>query len=286
MEVQMKNLVHAAEMESSIPSRGVHRAVSRPWAIPAIALAWATSLPRQSAGQPCRAQQASVADADIEQTESARREHAEALNAFRPSGIRGRSRRVGMAVVALLTCAVITNAAPAWADPDPLVDASTDAPAVVWVPSAPPATATSTDGWTIAVSASNESQTPAPPLAPAVPSPDYIVGGVFSGSLHAPDSRTARVPSGTLEVGYQVQCFGGGMMAALKPSNATVEVVKQSFTGFNPTVVVTAFHVQPDCVGKATIRSYAILTRLASSAASVASYYGVAVPAVPAAEEG
>jgi hypothetical protein len=241
MEVQMKNLVHAADMESSIPSRGVHGAVSRPWAIPAIASAWVS-------------------------------------NAFRPYGIRARSRRIGVAVVALLTCAVITDAAPAWADPDPLVDASTDAPAVVWVPSAPPATATSTDGWTIAVSANNESQTPAPPLAPAVPSLDYIVGGVFSGSLHAPDSGAAGVPSGTLEVGYQVQCFDGGMMADLKPNNARVEVVKQSFTGFNPTVVVTAFHVLPDCVGKAAIRSYAILTRLANSAASVASYYGVSVP--------
>jgi hypothetical protein len=135
------------------------------------------------------------------------------------------------------------------------------------------------------VSANDESQTPAPPLDPAVPSQDYIVGGVFSGSLHAPDPKTTAAPSGTLEVGYQVECFDGGMMADLKPNNARVEVVKQSFTGFNPTVVVTAFHVQPDCVGKATIRSYAILTRLANSAASVASYYGVSVPAVPAAEE-
>ena len=260
----MKNLVHAADMESSIPSRGVHRAVSRPWAIPAIALAWATSLPRRPEARPG---------------------HAEMSSARKPPYLHSATGRIGVAVVALLTCAIITDAAPAWADPDPMVDASTDAPAVVWVPAAPPATATSTDGWTIAVSANDESQTPAPPLAPAVPSPDYIVGGVFSGSLHAPDSKTARVPSGTLEVGYQVQCFGGGMMAALKPSNATVEVVKQSFTGFTPTVVVTAFHVQPDCAGKATIRSYAILTRLANSA-SVASYYGVAVPAVPAAEEG
>jgi MspA len=278
MEVQMKNLIHAADLKSSIPSRGVHGAVSRPWAVPTIASAWVTSLSRQSAGRPCRAQQASVADADIQHTESARREHAEVSNAFRPSDIRGRSRRIGVAVVALLTCAVITDAAPAWADPDPLVNASTDTPAVVWVPSAPPATATSTDGWTIAVSANNESQTPAPPLAPAVPSPDYIVGGVFSGLLHAPDPKTTAAPSGTLEVGYQVQCFGGGMMADLKPNSARVEVVKQSFTGFNPTVVVTAFHVQPDCVGKAAIRSYAILTRLANSAASVASYYGVSVP--------
>jgi hypothetical protein len=275
----MKNLVHAADMEPPIPSHGVHKAVSRPWTIPAIALAWATSLPRQSAGQPCRAQQASVADADIEQTGSARRGHAEVSSACRPSYLRSTSGRLGVAVVALLTCAVITDAARAWADPDPLVDASPATPAEVLVPSSPPATATSTDGWTIAVSANDESQTPAPPLDPAVPSLDYIVGGVFSGSLHAPDPKTTAAPSGTLEVGYQIQCFGGGMMADLKPNNARVQVVKQSFIGFNPTIVVTAFHVQPDCVGKATIRSYAILTRLANSAASVASYYGVSVPA-------
>jgi hypothetical protein len=281
----VKNLGHAADMESPMPSHGVHKALSRPWTTPAIAFAWATSLPRQSAGQPRRAQQASVADADIGQAGPARRGRAEVSSACRPSYCRSTIGRIGAAVVALLTCAVITDAARAWADPDPLVDASAETPAVVWVPSSPPATATSTDGWTIAVSAKDESQTPAPPLDPAVPSLDYVVGGLFSGSLQAPDPKTTAAPSGTLEVGYQIQCFGGGMMADLKPNNARVEVVKQSFAGFNPTVVVTAFHVQPDCVGKATIRSYAILTRLANSAASVASYYGVSVPAVPAAEE-
>jgi MspA len=274
----VKNLVHEADMEPRVPSHGVHGAVSRARTIPAIALAWATSLPRQSAGQPCRAQQASGANADIGQTGPARRGHAEVSRACRPSYLHSTTGRIGVAVVALLTCAVSTDAARAWADPDPLVDASSTAPADVWVPSSPPATTTSTDGWTIAVSANGETQTPAPPLDPAVPSQDYIVGGVFSGSLHAPDPEAAP-PSGTLEVGYQVQCVGGGMMADLKPNIVTVEVVKQSFVGFNPSVVVTAFHVQPDCVGQGMIRSYAILTRLANSGASVASYYGVSVPA-------
>jgi hypothetical protein len=184
-----------------------------------------------------------------------------------------------MVVMALLTCTVIPVVARASADDGEVVDVSSPAPEEVWVPSSPPATATSTDGWTIAVSASNESQTPAPPLDPAEPSLDYIVGGVFSGSLHAPDPKTTAPPSGTLEVGYQVQCVDGGMMADLKPNIVKVQVVKQSFVGFNPSVVVTAFHVQPDCVGHGMIRSYAILTRLANSAASVASYYGVSVPA-------
>jgi len=279
----VKNLVHAADMEPPIPSHGVHDAVRRPWTTPAISLAWATSLPRQSAGRRRRAQQASLAGADSGPSGAARRRTAQVLNDCRPSYLRSTSGRIGVAVVALWTCAVIMDAAPASADPDPLVHASSTTPAEGGVPSSPPATATSTDGWTIAVSAKDESLTPAPPLDPSVPSEDFLVGGVFSGSLHAPDPDSAATSSGTLEVGYQIQCVGGGMMAALKPSSATFQVVKQSFKGFNPTVVVTAFHVQPDCVGKAAIRSYAILSRLGSSAASVASYYGVAVP-VPAAE--
>lgn len=243
----MKNVVQAAHINPRIPSHGGHSAISRAWTIPAIAFAWATSSPRQSGGQPRRARQA--------------------------------SGRIGMVVMALLTCTVIPVAARASADAGEVVDVSSPAPEEDWVPSSPPATATSTDGWTIAVSASNESQTPAPPLDPPEPSMDYIVGGVFSGSLHAPDPKTTAPPSGTLEVGYQVQCVDGGMMADLKPNIVKVEVVKQSFVGFNPSVVVTAFHVQPDCVGHGMIRSYAILTRLANSAASVASYYGVSVPA-------
>ncbi len=275
----MQNVLQAIGINTRIQARCVHNAVSHAWAIPAIAFAWVTSAPRQSAGQSCRAPQASGANADVGQTGPGRRRHTEVSLAYRLAHLPSISGRIGVVLMAVLTCTVIPVAARAWADSDPLVDVSPPAAEEVWVPSSPPATATSTDGWTIAVSANNESQTPAPPLDPAVPSLDYIVGGVFSGSLQAPDPNTTAPPSGTLEVGYQVECVGGGMMADLKPNNARVQVVKQSFTGFNPTVVVTAFHVQPDCVGKATIRSYAILTRSAKSAASVASYYGVSVPA-------
>jgi hypothetical protein len=275
----VKNVVQPADINPQIPSHGGHSAVSRAWTIPAIAFASATSLPRQSAGQPCRAQQARVADADVGQTGSARRGHAEVSSACRPSHRHSTSGRIGVAVVALLTCAVITDAARAWADSGPLVDVSPPAPADVWVASSPPATATSTDGWTMTLSANNETQTPAPPLDPAVPSQDYIVGGVFSASLRAPDPKTTTPPSGTLEVGYQIQCVGGGLLATLKPGIVKIQVLKQEFTGFNPAAVVTAFRVQVDCVDQAMIRSYAILTRSANAAGAVVAYYGVSVPA-------
>jgi hypothetical protein len=195
-------------------------------------------------------------------------------------GVHSAAGRIGVAVVALLTCALITDAVPASADSGPLVDVSPPAPADVWVPSSPPATATSTDGWTMTLSANNETQTPAPPLDPAEPSQDYIVGGVFSASLRAPDPETAPPPpSGTLEVGYQIQCVGGGLLATLKPNIVKIQVLKQEFTGFNPAAVVTAFRVQVDCVDQAMIRSYAILTRSANAAGAVVAYYGVSVPA-------
>jgi hypothetical protein len=275
----VQNVVQAVDINPRIPARRVHNVVRHAWTIPAIAFASATSSPRHPAGRSCRARQASGANADVGQTGPARRRHTEVSRAYRLAHLPSISGRIGVVVMALLTCTVIPVAARASADAGDVVDVSSPAPEEVWAPSSPPATATSTDGWTIAVSASNESQTPAPPLDPAEPSLDYIVGGVFSGSLHAPDPKTTAPPSGTLEVGYQVQCVDGGMMADLKPNIVTVQVVKQSFVGFTPSVVVTGFHVQPDCVGHGMIRSYAILTRLANSGASVASYYGVSVPA-------
>lgn len=273
----MQNVVQAADINPRIPARRVRNAVSHAWTIPAIEFAWATSSPRQSASQPRRARPASVADAQAEHTGPARRGHAMS-SACRPPDLRSTTGRIGVAVVALLTCAVITDAVPASADSGPLVDVSPPAAAEVWVPSSPPATATSTDGWTMTMSANNETQTPAPPLDPAEPSQDYIVGGVFSASLRAPDPQTAPPPSGTLEVGYQIQCVGGGLLATLKPSIVKVQVLKQAFTGFNPAAVVTAFRVQVDCVDQAMIRSYAILTRAATTAGAVVAYYGVSVP--------
>ena len=275
----MQNVLQAAGMKPWIPSHGVHNAVTRAWTLLAIALASATRLRRQSVGQRRRAEQADVTDAAVGQTGPAPREHGQVTGACRPPYLPSAGSRIGVAVVALLTCVVITDAPRAWADPDPLVDVSSPALEAVRVPSSPPATATSTDGWTMTLSAGNETQTPAPPLDPAEPSHDYIVGGVFTASLRAPHPETASPPSGIIEVGYQIQCVGGGLMADLKPSIVKVQVLKQEFKGFNPAAVVNAFRVQVDCVDKAMIRSYAILTRSADAAGAVVAYYGVSVPA-------
>ena len=275
----MQNVVQAAGMKPWIPSHGVHNAVTRAWTLLAIALASATRLRRQSVGQRRRAEQADVTDAAVGQTGPAPREHGQVTGACRPPYLPSAGSRIGVALVALLTCVVITDAPRAWADPDPLVDVSSPALEAVRVPSSPPATATSTDGWTMTLSAGNETQTPAPPLDPAEPSHDYIVGGVFTASLRAPHPETASPPSGIIEVGYQIQCVGGGLMADLKPSIVKVQVLKQEFKGFNPAAVVNAFRVQVDCVDKAMIRSYAILTRSADAAGAVVAYYGVSVPA-------
>jgi MspA len=154
---------------------------------------------------------------------------------------------------------------------------TTPPPAGLAMPSPPPATAKSTDGWTLALSASSETQTPAAQLNPAVPSRDFIVGGLFNGTLRAPNGAKTPTPSGLLEVGYQIQCLGG-LLAALKPSSVDVPVLKDEFSGADPTATVTAFRVQVDCPGQAFIRSYAILTRTTNAADTVVAYYGANMP--------
>jgi len=51
-------------------------------------------------------------------------------------------------------------------------------------------------------------------------------------------------------------------IAALsKPKAGDVKVLKEDFTGADPSAAITAFRVQVDCTGQAFIRSYAVLTR-------------------------
>ncbi|MCB0943597.1 MAG: MspA family porin, partial [Mycobacterium sp.] len=57
------------------------------------------------------------------------------------------------------------------------------------------------DGWTLKISAKDETQMPAAPLTTAISSREYIVGGTFNGSLVGGDS-----PKGVFEVGYQIGC--------------------------------------------------------------------------------
>jgi MspA len=185
-------------------------------------------------------------------------------------------------VAALFTGAAMLDTARAWADPatpDPLGDVPPPPPAEIFVPSSPPATAKSADGWTLALSANSETRTPAPPLDPAVPSRDFIVNGLFNGTLRGPNGGSTPTPSGILEVGYQIQCVPSGLLAALKPSVVDVQVLKEEFKGADPSAAVTAFRVQVDCLGPALIRSYAVLTRVTNTTDAVVAYYGASTPA-------
>jgi hypothetical protein len=72
------------------------------------------------------------------------------------------------------------------------------------VESSPPASTDTPDGWTLTLSAKDETQRVIAPLTTAISSREYEVGGTFNGSLTGPEEDG--VPEGTLEAGYQIGC--------------------------------------------------------------------------------
>ena len=116
----------------------------------------------------------------------------------------------GVAMAAVVT--VMVTAAPASADPDPVTpDGSTATIAAAEaappvddgkVASTPPATTKAPDGATLTVSAKDETQMPAAPLTTAISTREYIVGGVYNGTIKGSEET----PKGILEVGYQIGC--------------------------------------------------------------------------------
>ena len=109
----------------------------------------------------------------------------------------------------------LATAAPAAADPEPPapgpgVPAVEPVAAVEAAPpvdpgivaSAPPVTTEAPDGATLTISSRDETQLPAAPLTTAISSREYVVGGVFTGSV----AGTGDTPSGVFEVGYQIGC--------------------------------------------------------------------------------
>ncbi len=130
--------------------------------------------------------------------------------------------------VALVAAGVllIATAPTAAADPEPTPEPAVDVapaaltadPAAVEPPpgppvddgmivSTPPATSKSPDGWVLTVGAKDEIIRPVAPLTTALSSRDYEVGGVFNGSVVAPeDEGYGEESQGVLEVGYQVGC--------------------------------------------------------------------------------
>jgi MspA len=224
------------------------------------------------------------------------------------------------AAAAILTAPVV-SADPA-ADPV-VVDAPQPAPPPAEGPPPPPpapeglvessapATVTSPDGWTLTVSAKDETQVVSKPLTTALSSREYIVGGTFNGSMSGPEE--SEPPHGTLEVGYQIGCgidmstsqgvtmsgsigftpsiglvedtilpdvlspIGGAIAVGLKPGLVNiVPVSKKEFTGADPWVQITGFRIKIDgCVGESFIRSYAFLTRSTDVSDAILGYYGV-----------
>jgi MspA len=181
------------------------------------------------------------------------------------------------------------------------------------VPSNPPATVNTPDGWILGLGAKDEMQVPVAPLTTAVSSREYLASGTFVGSLRGPEQ-----PQGLLEVGYEIGCgidmstsngvdiggntglapslgftgpfagvpgnflpvisapVGGSINVGLKPGFViVVPVTKKQFKGANPWVMISNFHVKIDgCVGQSFIRSYATLTRVTDLSDVVLSYVG------------
>ena len=70
--------------------------------------------------------------------------------------------------------------------------------------------------------------------------------------------------------------FTSGVAIGLKPGIVNiVPVSKKEFTGADPWVSVSGFHVKIDgCVGESFIRSYAVLTHSTDQSDSIQAYYG------------
>jgi hypothetical protein len=173
------------------------------------------------------------------------------------------------------------------------------------VASAPPVTTKTPDGWTLTVSAKDETQLPIPPLTTALSSRAYAVGGTFTASLKG----AGETPKGVLEVGYQIGCgilanevglngsvgaapgfvpaavipfivgayAAGSVSVNLAPGTVTaVSVYKQDYTSTDPWVKVDNVQIGVDtCVGQSFIRSYAKLSKVNKDGAVVLSWYGV-----------
>jgi hypothetical protein len=184
-------------------------------------------------------------------------------------------------------------------------------PGLAPIPSAPPGTLKTPDGWNLSVVAKDESLEPVASLTGAPTSREYIVDGTFLGTVTGGGST--KLAGGTLEAGYQIGCgitqddiesisslgitpgvgiplVSGtlfpitlGLSATqqikidLKPGTVNiVPVGKKSYKGTNSRVSITGFRVKIDsCAGQSFIRSYATLTSSTDNTDDVVTYLGV-----------
>jgi hypothetical protein len=125
-------------------------------------------------------------------------------------------RPLAVLTACVVTCVFSTPMASAEPEVDPV---AADAPPVEVAPpppeaapvddgrveSSPPKITNSPDGWTLTVSAKDETQRVTAPLTTAISTREYEVGGIYSGSLIGPEEGDEG-SQGTLEVGYQIGC--------------------------------------------------------------------------------
>ena len=111
-----------------------------------------------------------------------------------------------IAALALSTVAGVISAPLGWADPAIVAEpAGAEAPAPDGrVVSPPPQMVDTPDGWTLTLAGRDETQRANAPLTTALSSREYVVSGIFDGTLRGPDDP--EVPEGTIEVGYQIGC--------------------------------------------------------------------------------
>src|SRR6476661_2790783 len=88
------------------------------------------------------------------------------------------------------------------APPDVAPDAPTEVGPDGLVESSPPVSKKSPDGWTLNISAKDETQVVIQPLTTAISTREYEVGGTFNASMTGPEED--KPPHGTFEVGYQI----------------------------------------------------------------------------------
>ena len=107
-------------------------------------------------------------------------------------------------VAALTLCTVfgVISAPTCGAEPAPVVEPAAQQDGRVVSP--PPQVVDTPDGWTLTLSARDETQRANAPLTTALSSREYVVGGIFDGTLRGPDDPEE--PQGTIEVGYQIGC--------------------------------------------------------------------------------
>ena len=138
-------------------------------------------------------------------------------------GLSAMRASAALAVIASLSPVVPALADPGPGEPDMAAPVVAAAPAPVAdsrVASSPPSTST-LEGVTLTISAKEETQTAVAPLTTAVSTREYVVGGVFTGSITG-----SAAPEGIFEVGYQIGCgidmstsggvlIGGNVQASL-----------------------------------------------------------------------